>query len=66
MLPVSARMDPFSALFGAVAILLAALTAHQSAQINALRREVRSLRDELERYEALTKRLEALMQEVRK
>jgi len=59
-------MDVFTALFGAVAILLAALTAHQSAQIQELRREVRSLREELERYEALTQRLEALIKEIRK
>jgi len=56
------RMDAFSALFAVSAVLLAAVTAKQAADIRALRNEIQSLRRELERHQRAFELLEQAME----
>jgi len=56
------RMDAFSALFAVSAVLLAAVTAKQAADIRALRNEIRQLKRELERHQRAFELLEEAME----
>jgi len=56
------RMDAFSALFAVSALLLAAVTANQAAEIRALRNEIQSLKRDLERHQRAFELLEQAME----
>ena len=55
------RMDAFSALFAVSAVLLAAMTAKQAAEIRALRNEIQALKRDLERHQRAFELLEEAM-----
>jgi predicted RNase H-like nuclease (RuvC/YqgF family) len=56
------RMDAFSALFAVSAVLLAAVTAKQAAEIRALRNEIEQLKRELHRHQRAFELLEEAME----
>jgi predicted RNase H-like nuclease (RuvC/YqgF family) len=56
------RMDAFSALFAVSALLLAAVTAKQAAEIRALRNEIQSLKRDLQRHQRAFELLEQAME----
>jgi predicted RNase H-like nuclease (RuvC/YqgF family) len=56
------RMDAFSALFAISALLLAAVTAKQAAEIRALRKEIQLLKRDLERHQRAFELLEEAME----
>ena len=58
-------MDAFSALFAVSAVLLAAVTAKQAAEIRALRNEIQQLKLELERHQRAFELLEEAMESFR-
>ena len=59
------RMDAFSALVAVSAVLLAAVTAKQAADIRALRNEIQQLKRELERHQRAFELLEEAMESFR-